>query len=626
MFLCFAILTHSAQAANHSLYLQAESAIAKQNWSFLEQHRRTLMQHPLYPYLRKKELLTHESVQTLDNITAFEQRYADFPSKDEPRKAWLQKRAKQREWRAFLKGYIPTNDVGLVCTQIYADYQVHHQLAVLDKTKDLWKVGRPQPAACDPLFALWESIYPISRELAWERIEAALRNREFKLALHLLQYVPRRDHHSIKSWVTVQTHPERLTQEQWHFTQDPKSLQGVWAGLQKLLQKDTEKGERTWAWMRARYPEMKRLEPQYKRELAIQYARQHDPRANQLFNNFQPAKDDVLGHEWKIRSALRWQDWKSAQRALQKLPPALAETPRWQYWLGRTQEALGDEQAAHAQFKKVAQTASFYGLLSKFRLNPLYEVKPAALPDRQKWFGWLAKQPSMDRVEALMDLGRTTLAKEEWQYFLKNLNEDAAHAAGHYAITKQWPNLAMQTPLRSHHPHAIAYRFPLIHRSEVQHAAQRHDLDPAWVFAIARQESAFNPGLTSPKGAMGLLQVLPSTAKEVARRLKIPYSHAQQLFQPKTNLSIGSAYLQRLYLDFKLHPVLATAAYNAGPARVKSWLPYKKMPADIWIETMPYAETRDYVSNVLSFTTMYRAQLGHNTALLTHLEDINSGY
>jgi len=164
----------------------------------------------------------------------------------------------------------------------------------------------------------------------------------------------------------------------------------------------------------------------------------------------------------------------------------------------------------------------------------------------------------------------------------------------------------------------LALRFPLAFREPVMQQARTQAIEPAWVFAVMRQESAFSPDAQSPAGAMGLMQLMPHTARQVARRLNTRIKHQQQLFDADTNIRLGSAYLRRLLNELDEHEALATAAYNAGPDRVRSWLPESgAMPSDLWIEALPFSETRNYVKRVFTYTAIYEDRLGQEPKRLS---------
>lgn len=184
----------------------------------------------------------------------------------------------------------------------------------------------------------------------------------------------------------------------------------------------------------------------------------------------------------------------------------------------------------------------------------------------------------------------------------------------------QWPTIAIFTSAKANEWNDIALRFPLNYAREIQDHATAQQVDPALIFGLLRQESAFDEMADSAVGAKGLMQVMPKTAKEIASELKQVWQRDSSLFNPNLNIQYGSFYYKKLLTEFDQQPILATAAYNAGPKKVKRWLPKNQaLPGDIWIELIPYKETRDYVSSVLQYSLIYQARLQRDSLKLSHL-------
>src|SRR5699024_540175 len=131
-------------------------------------------------------------------------------------------------------------------------------------------------------------------------------------------------------------------------------------------------------------------------------------------------------------------------------------------------------------------------------------------------------------------------------------------------------------------------RYPLLFRSAVEKAAEANQLDPAYIYAIIRSESLFQPTVTSSAGARGLMQLMPGTARHLARQMGVASPSRSQLNTPSVNIRFGSHYLRDMLDNWSGNIALATASYNAGPNKVAEWLPRQDMPADIWIANITY--------------------------------------
>jgi soluble lytic murein transglycosylase len=230
----------------------------------------------------------------------------------------------------------------------------------------------------------------------------------------------------------------------------------------------------------------------------------------------------------------------------------------------------------------------------------------------------VAQSQAILRVQELHALGRKQKAKTEWLHLTQNISDEEKHGAAVLALRWNMPNLAILALSKAKDNHDLSLRFPLVHKDTIFSTAEKEGLDPAFIFAVTRQESAFMANATSSAGALGLMQLMPNTAKMVAKQQKIKLDHNNMLFHPETNIRLGGSYL-RMMLNIHKHPVLAIAAYNAGPGRIKQWLPRTPLPADNWIEIIPFSETREYVKNVLTYIVIYQQMLGQKPRLSHHM-------
>jgi len=214
--------------------------------------------------------------------------------------------------------------------------------------------------------------------------------------------------------------------------------------------------------------------------------------------------------------------------------------------------------------------------------------------------------PSIVRAEELIHAEQTTAARREWYRTTKNFDKNQHYTAAHHARLIGWSSQAIRSAIAAKRWHDLELRFPLSFEENFEETAQLRQLNSNWLFAMARQESALTADAVSHAGARGLIQMMPATAKNVARKHKISYHSRRQLFDPKKNIELASAYLTSLLEQFDGNNIYATAAYNAGPHRIEKWLKTTAhLPIDVWIESIPFHETRQYVKNVLTFSVIY---------------------
>ncbi len=313
---------------------------------------------------------------------------------------------------------------------------------------------------------------------------------------------------------------------------------------------------------------------------------------------------DAQTHEWGVRRALSAINPELALTRIEAMPVELGGTARWRYVRGRLLQWLGRDRDAGAQFKLAAVDATFYGFLAADRLESGYALCPLELKFAPKASGKLLSGGALKRISAFKRLGDRVGAKREWMFLLSKLDSDERRQAGLLASMEGWGEygiLALSAPADRQIYQA---RFPLLQADTLTAQASANQLDSAFVAGLIRQESAWDPNAVSHANAIGLMQMLPGTAAMTAK--SIGFGAKINLTDPATNLRLGTAHLRLLSEKYAGSPILMTAAYNAGPGAVKKWLDplYQKYP-DLWIETIPYKETREYVSAVLAFSVVY---------------------
>jgi soluble lytic murein transglycosylase len=324
--------------------------------------------------------------------------------------------------------------------------------------------------------------------------------------------------------------------------------------------------------------------------------------------------------QWYITDTLRGQDWPATKAKLLQLPLSAQESSQWRYWYGRSLLATNAKEQGTQILNKLAQRRHYYGFLAASYMNKPanFQHKPLDIAEKEKLH--ILKNPAAKRTFELFELGRFHQARKEWNFWLSKLNKREKLVASKIAYELQWYDRAIFTLAKVGYLDDVNLRFPLGFEQEIKHYSHNQNISPAWAFAIARRESSFMSDANSSAGAKGLMQVMPATAKQLTRK-KISKTF---LLNADNNIKLGTKYLRRLLDRHSGNPVLATAAYNAGPYRVKSWLENSKsLPADVWIETIPFKETREYVKSVMAYQQIYLQKVGQPTALFDQIIDMN---
>lgn len=598
-------------ATQREVFVAAETALADGRTHDYAKLADQLRDYPLYPYLRYDELTQHLASASAADVRKFLKNYDDTPLDWQLRRRWLMLLAQRGAWGDFLKDFRPTSNITLQCHQLHALIATGQADKALPKTEAIWLHGSSRPDACDPAFARWQQAGNPSAALAWKRINLAMRAGNLQLVSYLRRFVPTTDQAWIDHWIKLYRHPEKVatlpppgshhaylrrmqahTIERWA-RQDPVSALAQWRAWEGKL-KFGAATQRRVIW-----------------RLAVNLFNEPDPAAQQFFIDLRPGAGDTRLQELRLRAALSRGDWQAYLDDLAALPPAVRNTSQARYWQARALGELGRNNAAESIFRQLASDRSYHGFLAADRLGVPYHLLHNDAPASDAVIAELAAIPAMQRSRELYALDRFTDARREWRLGSRGLSATQLVGAAKLAETWGWHDQAIITIAQGRYWDDLELRFPLAYRDTVETQAQRQALDPAWVYAVMRQESAFMHDVRSRVGATGLMQLMPATARKVARRLPETIRiSTNALRKPDLNITLGSAYLREVLDGLYDNRVLATAAYNAGPHRVRRWLPDKPMAADLWVELVPFGETRKYLKRVLSYTAIYQARLG----------------
>jgi len=322
--------------------------------------------------------------------------------------------------------------------------------------------------------------------------------------------------------------------------------------------------------------------------------------------------------ELRIRNALAAQRWDVINEAIDHLPEDERTSAQWQYWSAIAEMHQQSDKAALTRLKQVSQDRSFYGYLAAEISNKPFLLNAKSSRPSGEELERIEQKPAVLRARELFLLGRLVEANREWNLAQSQMTEAERVVSGYLAQSWGWHLQAIIVAAKTKRWDHVDLRFPHPHSTLFAKHARKNGLDLSFPVAIARQESAFLYNAQSRVGARGLMQLMPRTATATAKKHKVKYTRRSQLYQPELNITLGSAYLGDMYKKFNNNPAYAAAAYNAGPHRVKRWLKDRgDLPLDVWIETIPFKETRNYVKNVLAFRVIYDRLQGRQANLLS---------
>jgi len=586
-------------------FLRAERLLVQGNDSTFLSLSANLVSYPLYPYLQYQWLKTNLS-QT-ERIKGFLVTYKDTRYAEMLRSQWLDYLADNERWEEFIGFYQIADTLTQECQFHWANYKLGHQQQPLADAIRIWLTGESLPYECNELVSLLQLSPLLSNELIWQRFELALKNNN-KPLINTLRYLL--DDSSRKTadlW--LQIHKKPLIIQYDHFVIDGDLSAYIFAyGIEKLAQSDLNSALLVWDSKKLQGYFNKKIIQQIERSLGLALAHARDGRAYDRLSNVSEPDADV--REWKIRSALYALNWQQVNKALTNLNTEEKQKPQWQYWQARAYIETGESLKGQSIYQTLSNDRSYYGFLAADVVNKPYEFSDKPVNVLGDELTKLSEYDDFKVVHEFIILNRDLEAKRQWWFAVNKLSKEQRKISAKLAQQWQWNQVAIMTLVKADYWDDLALRFPLQYTSQIQTNADSLNIEPALILGLIRQESMLDPNAMSAVGARGLMQIMPETGKEIARELNAQWQTATSLFVPDINIKYGAFYFKRLLNQFDGHFALATAAYNAGPNRVNKWLSTdRSLPADVWVETIPFKETRKYVGAVLAYTIIYQQRL-----------------
>lgn len=568
-------------------FRRAEKYLQNGQYRQFKQIKATLKKYPLYPYLSYWDLLYRLPRVSDQEINFFLQRYSG-PVTVQLRQAWLMHQAQHNHWRNFLRYYQPNDSDTLTCLHLSALMHTQQKQAHL-KVKNFWiKYDRPPQIACVNTFSLWKSKGFLTDDLFWNKFEWAI-DRQNQPWLDYLSVLLEKPKHWIALWNQVRRDPSIA------LTLDRSDLikHRIWFyGLKRLASQDPS------YFVKNRLMEKYRLSPTQKkiitRILALNFAMRLDDRAPIWLKQIDPRYVDASIRQWRVRYALAKQDWPETLLQIKRLTKKERQTLQWLYWRAFALEQLKQKKASIVTYKQLSKEVDYYGLQASRRLNQRYQPAQKIVHRTPES---LKNHEAFIQGSELYHLGHEADARAQWLWGIahQSTTPQQLQAASILAGDRGWYDLCILAAKKIK-PCPISLMFPKPHLKHVLASSLASDLSRDWLWAIMRQESLFMPKAQSRVGALGLMQLLPSTAKFIGDRSNFMQ---RDLFKPEVNIRLGSLYLRYLFKMFDRDTTLMVAAYNAGPTRVKRRSVYlAQLPKAIWIETIPWEETRNYVKSV----------------------------
>ena len=614
LWLAFAVAPW-AFAQSDSDFLAAKDAYEHGDRRRLDLVAPKLANHVLAPYVEYWQLRLGIDTADADAVRAFLTRYPNTPLADRLRVDWLKALGKRGDWARFAFDYPPATgeDVELTCFGIQFRRSRDGGESALIAAKALWFSGATTPEACDPLFAALVANGQLTVDDRRARARLAVEAGNLRLAEAISADLPPDARITLREFAAVERDPLRaLTKGEFAWKTRGGQDLALYA-LERAARKDAAQARAAWIKWRDRLPAADR---QYGNGRVAYYAaRQLLPEADTWYREAAPAQLTPEQKAWRVRAALRAQSWPAVLAAIDDLSDADRQESAWRYWRARALASTGATAEAQAVYETMATDASFYGLLAAEALGrgatQLETLTANPAQPNADLLAAFGRRPEVQRVVKLAELDLRPESLREWIYIVRGLDDDALLLAAEYARRVELYDRAINTAERTATRHNYGLRYLAPFREQFAAAARDQGVDEELLYGIARQESRFVPDIVSSAGAVGVMQLMPHTARWVAKQLAQSDYTPAMIINVDTNARFGAFYFKYWQDRLERLPALAAAAYNAGPVRAQQWRPAAPVEGAIWVETIPFNETRDYVKKVLANTMLYAHAFGH---------------
>ncbi|GAB1392010.1 lytic transglycosylase domain-containing protein [Rhodocyclaceae bacterium] len=601
----FAQTAHPEDAA----FIAAREAFVKGERHKLARAANDLSSHPLLPWAEYFRLTLRLEDGSDEGMEAFVERHNGTYLGEKARGDWLKWLMRKEDWTAARVqfAHLERPDADAQCRGLDVRLRLGEPEAP-DEARALLASEAPLAEPCRAPLERLANQGALPSDMLWERLRRQLALGKLKEARILAGWLPAREAPSWRTIDSIDNQPARYLAklpERFDTTRSGREL-ALFAVL-RMARTDVRIAAARWAEIETHYPASERSSGWG--WLAYRAAMGHQATANAWFDQAEKLGGalDEEQRSWRVRAALRSEDWTRVSRAIAAMPSQQAAQPEWRYWQARAHNAQGQRDAALALFQQIAGQSSFYGILASEALG-----KPGALPAKASpisaaELAAAQSHPGLVRGLALIRTGMRLDGIREWNWPLARLSDRELLAAAELARREAVIDRAINTAERTRAEHDFSLRYPTPFYAQVEPRVRSVGLDPAWVYGLMRQESRFIMDAKSSAGAKGLMQLMPATAKWVAKKIGMADYHPAKVTDMNTNVTLGTNYMKMVMDSLDNHPVLASAAYNAGPGRARKWRAERPLEGAIYAETIPFNETRDYVKKVLGNAVHYAA-------------------
>ena len=596
------------------LFRDVYETVERGDWAAVDDlagpDQQLLKQYVLWPDLRATWLRANIDSVSNEDVTAFVQHYGTLRPARELRYRHALSFVRQGDLQAYLGIYEPFyqgQDIAkLDCLALQAEIEAGRHRRVEQRALELWLIGSSQVSECDPVFDYLDDRNLLGIVEFQKRYDLAIEARNFRLAKWLARKIDPQHVDAATEWQNAQSNPGDFLKKKRERSSDETLLAQLVYATERLTYRDPELALERWSPVSGKHKFTEAQQLLTAQHIALWTARDNLPGAYKLLAKL-PAtaqSDEVL--RWRARTSLREDRWRRLLIDIALMPEAQQDAEEWRYWRAIGAIESGQALDAMVDLESLSLERSFYGFLAADKLNKQYSLDHSALTSDEARLEALESRPEIIRARELFFVGQDSRGRSEWDAFIRHLSVEDKLQAAVLAHRWGWHSRAISAAASLGEYDDLSIRYPLPYQQTFESLSSQASISSTWAYGIARSESLFMRDVRSSAGAIGLMQLMPATGRDVAREIKFPYAGLATLVDPESNIRLGTTYLGKMAQRYDGNQVLATAAYNAGPHRVDRWLPDDDpIDARIWIENIPFNETRKYVKRVLAAQAIF---------------------
>lgn len=633
--MCFAAGTHGAEIdQQRDLFKRVYADVERGSWSAVtnlsiaEQER--LRRYPLWPDLRATYFRATIKNAEHAEIEAFLDQYGVLKPARDLRYRYALHLAAAGDLDDYLgvyqQFYQGLEIAKLDCLALHAEIEVGREQRVINRAIDLWLIGTSQAEECDPVFDYLESHNLIGPAQYLKRFDLAIDAREFSRAQWLGRSISQGHVDIAGQWRSAQNDPEKFVRRHLNWKSDEVTRQQLVYAIERITFRDPDLANELWQQLDRLHGFSAEQELLTERHIALWTARDRLPDGYLRLIQLPAAAQNDEVSRWRARTSLRLQHWDNLLTDISQMSDRERNSEEWRYWYNIALRRRVPTAEADAALGELATERSYYGFLAADELGLDYALDGTESQTDEVTITELAQRADLIRARELFLVGLDGRGRSEWDTVVAYLTPEQKTQAAKLAGRWDWYSRAISTITSAGRFDDLALRYPLPYHEMFEQFAAIASIPSPWAYGVARSESLFMRDVRSSAGAIGLMQLMPATGKQVAREINLPYSGLDTLINPQSNIQLGTTYLGQMAERYGGNQVLATAAYNAGPHRVDRWLPRSgKQDARVWIENIPFNETRNYVRRVMAAETIFHWRLtGKTRRLSKELSQIDS--